>query len=183
MTYFVTGDMHSYWHGRKVRLEGGSTHFAQLNLMCNLFGTYARPIILPARTPHGEYSLRATFDLDKSFGFLIGKVQRLDTKILQDDESFYSAISGFSDAEGYVGLKKSNRLGYASFTLSNRKFEIMNNFQLGLLLRGYKVGLYPLHGNGKIQVVLGSLRKLRSPLATESGSAAQGETTRHKDSA
>ena len=155
MTYFVTGDMHSYWHGRKVRLEGGSTHFAQLNLMCNLFSTCPRPIILPAMTPHGEYSLRMTFDLDRSFAFLIGKAQSLDTRILQNDESFYSAISGFTDAEGHVGLKKSSGAGYANFALSNRKFEIMSDFQLGLLLRGYKAGLYPLRRNGKTQWSLG----------------------------
>src|SRR5438105_6171950 len=35
LTYFLAGDMYSYRHGTKVRVEGGTTHPAQLELMCD----------------------------------------------------------------------------------------------------------------------------------------------------
>ncbi len=47
-------------------------------------------------------------------------------------------------------MRRSNGIGYANFQLSNRKYEIMNDFQLGLLLRDYRTGLYPGEHKGKI---------------------------------
>ena len=143
--------MHSYRHGTKVRVEGGTTHPAQLELMVSLFGSYAKPIFEATKTPQGAYGIRATFDLHSSFRFLLKKPGRISASILNDDALFQSALSGFSDAEGFAGLRRNRDKVYASYSLSNRKFSIMNDFLYGLNSRKHNCHLYALNYQGKIQ--------------------------------
>jgi hypothetical protein len=150
LTYFAAGDLHAYRHGKKVRVEGSTTHPAQLELLRDLFGGYAKPIYEPALAPRGHYGLRATFDLDSSFDFLLNKPRELARRVLGDDALFYTALSGFSDAEGHAGLKRSHGKAYARYTLSNRNRRIMRGFQRGLISRGYSAPLYALRAE-KIQ--------------------------------
>jgi len=150
LTYFVAGDMHAYRHGTKVRVEGGTTHPAQLELLRDLFGNYAKPIVEPTRTPGVLYGIRATFDLSPSFDFLLHKPQELERATLRDDGLLYSALSGFSDAEGHVGLKNNHGRAYAGYTLSNRIRKLMLDFTKGLTSRGYRAPLHALHGE-KVQ--------------------------------
>jgi hypothetical protein len=150
LTYFVAGDMHSYRHGTKVRVEGGTTHPSQLELMCDLFGSYAKPIFEATRTPDGGYGFRATFDLSPSFDFLLNKPRQLERFVLRDDGLYYSALSGFSDAEGHVGLKRNHGRAYARYAVSNRNRQMMHDFAKGLISREYNARLYALRGE-KIQ--------------------------------
>jgi hypothetical protein len=142
--------MHAYRHGTKVRVEGGTTHPVQLELLRDLFGNYAKPIFEPILTPNGHSAIRATYDLSLSFDFLLNKPQRLECSVLRDDALFYSALSGFSDAEGHVGLRRNYSKAYARYTLSNRNRRLMQDFTSGLISRGHRGGLYALHGE-KIQ--------------------------------
>ena len=150
LTYFAAGDLHAYRHGTKVRVEGSTTHPAQLELLRDLFGGYAKPIYEPALAPRGHHCLRATFDLDSSFDFLLNKPRELEQRVLSNDALFCSALSGFSDAEGHVGLKRNRGKAYARYTLSNRNRRIMRGFHRGLISRGYSTPLYALQGE-KIQ--------------------------------
>ena len=151
LTFFLTGDMFSYRHGTKIRVEGGTTHPSQLALLLSAFGDYAKPMFVPTKTPSGQHGFRAAFDLHSSFDFLLNKSQRVDGRILDDDLLFYSALSGFADAEGHVGLRKSGTKSYSCFTLSNRNHEIMEDFQRGLRQRGHRPSLSPLLTKQKIQ--------------------------------
>jgi len=146
LIYFAAGDMHAYRHGTKVRVEGGTTHPAQLELLLALFGDYAKPIFGSKRTPTGQHSIRATFDLSPSFNFLLNKPRKLEYRVLHDDALFYSALSGFSDAEGHAGLRRNHGKAYARYALSNRNRQTMHSFQRGLISRGYNTPLYALHG-------------------------------------
>jgi len=148
LTYFATGDMHAYHHGTKARVEGGSTHPAQLELLTALFGRYAKPIFEPTLTPKGQYAIRATFDLSPSFGFLLQKQKKIDRLTLRDDRLFYSAVSGFSDAEGHVSLRKKHNTAYVSYTLSNRNRHLMHDFMKGLNSREHNAHVYALHHQG-----------------------------------
>ena len=150
LTYFAAGDLHTYWHGTKVRVEGGTTHPAQLELMRDLFGGHAKPIFGAKLTPTGQHSVRATFDLSPSFDFLLEKPRRIDRLVLREDGLFYSALSGFSDAEGHVGLRESHGRAYAQYSASNRKYHLMRDFARGLVSREHNAGLYALHAK-KIQ--------------------------------
>jgi len=148
LTYFAAGDLHTYRHGTKVRVEGGTTHPAQLELLTALFGSYAKPIFEPTLTPKGQYAIRATFDLSPSFDFLLDKPKKIDRLILRDNRLFYSALSGFSDAEGHVGLRENHDKAYARYTLSNRNRHLMHDFMEGLNSREHNAHLYALRHEG-----------------------------------
>jgi hypothetical protein len=150
LTYFAAGDMHAYRHGTKVRVEGSTTHPAQLELLRDLFGSYVKPIYEPALAPNGHHCFRATFDLSTSFDVLLSKPRGLERQVLRDDGLFYSALSGFSDAEGHVGLRRNRDKAYARYALSNRNRQMIHSFQRGLISRGYNAPVYALHGD-KIQ--------------------------------
>jgi hypothetical protein len=150
LIYFAAGDLHTYRHGTKVRVEGSTTHPAQLELLRDLFGSYGKPIYEPTRTPDGRYAIRATFDLSSSFDFLLKKPQKLQRLISQEDLLFCSALSGFSDAEGHVGLRRSGNRAYADYSVSNRKYQLIHDFAKGLISREHNARVYALHGK-KIQ--------------------------------
>jgi hypothetical protein len=156
LTYFAAGDLHAYRHGTKVRVEGGTTHPAQLELLRDLFGSYAEPIFEPTRTPKGHYAIRATYDLSSSFGFLLTKLQRVERSVLREDELFYAALSGFSDAEGHAGLTKGGDKARAVYTLSNMNGRVMHDFLQGLNSREGNAHLYiqrreEVNGQEKVQ--------------------------------
>ena len=134
--------MHTYRHGTKVRVEGSTTHPAQLELLRDLFGGYAKPIFEPILTPNGHYALRATYDLSSSFDFLLTKLKRVERSVLRDDALFYSALSGFSDAEGHVGLSMSGRKTRAEYTLANMNRQLLDDFLRGLDSREYSARIY-----------------------------------------
>jgi len=111
LSYFAGGDMHAYRHGRKVRLEGSTTHPAQLRLLIDLLGAHAKPMVCAVKNPPyfrewSQYAWRVVFDLDDSFGFLIPLPEEVDEDVLSDDESFYAALGGFADAEGHISLSR-----------------------------------------------------------------------------
>jgi len=154
LKYFAAGDLHTYRHGTKVRVEGSTTHPAQLELMRDLFGNYAKPIFEPILTPNGHYAIRATYDLSPSFEFLLKKLKNMDRSVLREDALFYTALSGFSDAEGYVGLRRDRGTAYAAYSVSNRKYQLMRDFTRGLTSREHNARLYALRGK-KVQWQLG----------------------------
>jgi hypothetical protein len=156
LTYFAAGDMHAYRHGTKVRVEGSTTHPAQLELLRDLFGGYAKPIFEPTQTPNGHCAIRATYDLSPSFDFLLKKLQRVERSVLREDELFYAALSGFSDAEGHAGLTKGGRRARAVYTLSNMNGRVMHDFLRGLNSREGNAHLYiqrceEVRGQEKVQ--------------------------------
>lgn len=102
LTYFATGDLHATRHGTKVRLEGGTTHEAQMKLIQRLFSQYARPIVYPCESTPGRYSWKIVFDLDRSFEFLLDKAKSLPQLILKNDRLFFVSTNGFTVAEGHI---------------------------------------------------------------------------------
>jgi len=65
--------------------------------------------------------------------------------ILNDNKSFFAALGGFSDAEGYFGLTRGrNQTAAAAFGVSNSNFQICNDFFKGLRQRGCSGGVYGL---------------------------------------
>ncbi len=147
LSYFAGGDMHAYRHGRKVRLEGSTTHPAQLRLLIDLLGAHAKPMIYAIKNPPyfrkwSQYAWRAVFDLDDSFSFLIPLPEEVDEDVLSDDESFYAALGGFADAEGHISLSRRQCAKSAAvFGLSNSNVRICEGFLKGLRQRGFSGSL------------------------------------------
>src|SRR6266480_1578673 len=147
--------MHAYWHGRKVRLEGSTTHPAQMRLIFDLFGAHCKPMVYAVKNPPyftewSRYAWRIVLDLDRSFEFLISLPKRVDHGILDNNESFYVALGGFSDAEGHIGLRgRDNGQSEAAFGVSNTNVQICRDFLMGLRRRGFSANVRgkPLNGS------------------------------------
>jgi len=143
LSYFATGDLHAYFHGKRVRLEGTTTHPAQLRLTFDLLGAYCKPMVYAVRNPPyfrewSQYAWRVVFDLDESFKFLISLPKEVNDGILNNDDSFYAGLGGFSDAEGFIGLRgRFNDKSAAAFAVSNTNARICYDFLTGLRLRGF----------------------------------------------
>jgi hypothetical protein len=150
LSYFATGDLHAYWHGRKVRLEGSTTHPGQMRLIFDLFGDHCKPMVYAMKNPPyfrewSKYAWRIVLDLDSSFKFLISLPKKVDNDILDNDESFYVALGGFSDAEGHIGLRgRYNGQSEAIFKIGNTNIQICDDFLKGLRRRGFSASV-----NGK----------------------------------
>ena len=69
---------------------------------------------------------------------------------MQNDTIFYSALSGFSDAEGFVGLRKDSGKMYAEYAISNMNRQLMRDFEQGLNSREHNARLYAVRAE-KIQ--------------------------------
>jgi len=85
-----------------------------------------------------QYAWRVVFDLDESFKFLISLPKEVNDGILNNDDSFYAGLGGFSDAEGFIGLRgRFNDKSAAAFAVSNTNARICYDFLTGLRLRGF----------------------------------------------
>jgi hypothetical protein len=158
LSYFATGDMHAYWHGRKVRLEGSTTHPAQMRLVFDLLSAYCKPMVYAVKNPPyfrewSRYAWRAVFDLDESFQFLISLPKEVNNEVLNSKGLFYAALGGFSDAEGYIGLReRHNGKSAATFGVSNTNVRICNDFLVGLRRRSFSGSVNKMREvNGQIQ--------------------------------
>jgi len=152
--YFSYGDLGFSRHGKKIRLETSTTHPAQIELIRRLMNTHAKPIIYPYKTG-ATYGWRIVCYVDQTFGFLISERRDLHPDLILDDRLFYSALSGFADADGHIGLRKVRKLASAIFTLSNRNKELLLGFKVGLEKRGFTPGIYSLHSkNSTVQYQL-----------------------------
>jgi hypothetical protein len=153
LSYFATGDLHVYMHGRRVRLEATTTHPAQIRLTFDLLGGYCKPMLYSVKNPPyfpewSQYAWRVVFDLDESFKFLTSLPKRVNHDVLNDDKSFFAALGGFSDAEGFFGLTRRKYTSAAAFGVSNTNFQICDDFLKGLRQRGYSGGVYGLREVG-----------------------------------
>ncbi len=130
-------------HGASIRVEGGTTHPAQLRLIFDLFHRYCRPIVYPQSSEFG-YTWRIVCIVDASFAFLMARVNELEPHKIKGTELFFSALSAFFDAEGAICLRESGRRAYPVLVLSNRNRRILRSFERGLIRRGYHARLYGL---------------------------------------
>ncbi len=153
--------MHANWHGRKVRVEGSTTHPAQIRLLFDLFYRYSKPMIYSVQNPPyfrewSRYAWRAVFNLDETFGFLISFQRRMNDNELKNDKLFYSALGGFADAEGCISLSGHGRERSAPrLSLSNTNSKLCGDFLEGLRRRGVSCSLGKTRRNiGQIQYQL-----------------------------
>jgi putative ATPase subunit gpP of terminase len=158
LSFFAAGDMHAYWHGRKVRLEGTTTHPAQLRLIFDLLSAHCKPMVYAVKNPDyfrkwSQYAWRVVLDLDKSFKFLITLPKVVNEDILKDDDTFYTALGGFSDAEGFFGLRgRNNGKAAPVFGVSNSNLHLCNDFLTGIRERSFSASVNRMREeNGQTQ--------------------------------
>lgn len=129
LSLFAMGDLNVRWHGRKIRAIVGTTHPSMIKLVLDSFGEYGRIMIYPASGTKG-YGWRLACDLPARFAFLTRKNFAI-SQIDRDPDSFFPAISGFSDAEGTRGPYGTRREGKSAIHISQPESSGTGDFQEG----------------------------------------------------
>jgi transposase len=95
-----TGDLSAHKNGLQVRIGTATTHLAQINMFKKIFSKYSHIYVYPFRNKLGQKELQICCDLDKSFEFLLEKINKIPIWIFNNDDYFFSFLAGYSDAEG-----------------------------------------------------------------------------------
>ena len=97
------GDLHVVRHGRATRVRVSTTHPALANLFESLFSPYGHVHWYPRKAKLTGYEWSLECDLDKSFDFLLEKLNPMEVDSLRSNE-FKAFLAGFFDAEGSIFL-------------------------------------------------------------------------------
>ncbi len=107
MMGFRLGDLNVYELTNVIQVRCSSTHRAQIKLIRDLFAPYT--------TPHSWKAKRGTTEivclLNKSFKFLVPKIDEVPSCALNGDNLFWSFFAGYADAEGSFTFKKPKKNG------------------------------------------------------------------------
>ncbi len=120
------GDLYVASHGRLIRVKTASTHPAMRDLLKSCFGGYGPLYTSPKRSRLTGFEWAFTFDLDRSFDFL------LDHNVLSSDlapASFAHYVAGLFDAEGSITR---NSTGWYELSITNSDKELLLRVFSGL---------------------------------------------------
>ena len=102
---FRLGDLHACKVNRRIRVSTTTTHPSQIQMMKDTFRKYshAHHYYMNGRCGYKEIIVYSY--LDRTFEFLLGKPDKIQEWIINNDEYFLSFLAGFMDSEGcwYVG--------------------------------------------------------------------------------
>ncbi|MEM5855279.1 MAG: sigma-70 region 4 domain-containing protein, partial [Candidatus Aenigmatarchaeota archaeon] len=108
---FCIGDVYVRRRYQTIEVWTTTTHPAMIYLFSELFSKYGYVSKYPRKGTLGyEWGIRC--GLDDSFSFLLEKYRRMIPEwIVQDEDenTFYSFLAGYADAEGYWGISKSHK--------------------------------------------------------------------------
>lgn len=99
------GDLSVQKHGRNLRISTASTHPDMIKLFESVFCSYGKVGKYPKYNNGTDRYYWSTYcDLDQSFGFLLTKKDSIPMWILENNDYFFSFLSGYFDAEGCLSL-------------------------------------------------------------------------------
>lgn len=119
-------------NSKTICVASGSTIPEQINLIKRLFEKYGK--IWTQNTKDGKINIQINLNL--SFDFLLTK--EVPNWILEDKNSFFSFLAGFTDAEGWIGISKN----MACYSLGNCDKDLLELIRNNLIKFG--IGNRPL---------------------------------------
>ena len=124
---FRTGDLAAIKVGRCVRVIGGTTHPAQVNLFNSLFEKYSKTSMYKGTIKSdGRKMWVLSCVLDNSFEFLVKKLKKIPNWIFDNHILFYAFLAGYADAEGsWILYRKNHGNGYYEKRMKVR-FQILS---------------------------------------------------------
>lgn len=132
-----TGDLSSYKNHNMIRISTASTHPAMFNLFKGSFKKYAYVSSYPIKAKSG-YEWHMYCNLNKTFDFLIKKLNKIPISILKDKNAFFAFVAGYTDAEGSWNIMKGRKNNiWITFRLATSDFKILN--QINKELRKYRI--------------------------------------------
>lgn len=128
---FRLGDLNVMRRVEVIQIRCSTTIPAQVRLIRQLFSPYT--------TPHTWKAKRGTTDIvclvNKSFKFLVPKVDKIPSWILKKNLYFLSFFAGYVDAEGYFYFRKpskNGRVSVAIFGIQTQDKNIISSLARGL---------------------------------------------------
>lgn len=111
------GDLSVKRHYRQIMVSMTTTHSAMIKLVHEVFSKYGRVGSYPAFIPKIRvYEWHVYAYLDKSFEFLLEKIQTIPREALGKEECFLAFLAGYTDAEGSLIINRDR--GTVRFTFS-----------------------------------------------------------------
>lgn len=135
---FCIGDAYISKRYQSIDIWTTTTHPAMIRLFHILFSKYGHVSEYPKKgTLVYEWSLRCS--LDKSFSFLLEKYKKtISDCITKDENTFYSFLAGYMDAEGCWTVMKSHKDGIGIvFEIQSKDIEILEMIKMKLEEFGY----------------------------------------------
>ncbi len=132
---FRTGDLNVRMDmstSQTISVRCGTTRTAQVDLIRELFEPYGHVHI--RQGTHGETQVECTLDL--SFRFLLEKEDRVPDWVMQNDACFWAFLSGYADAEGYIGMSRQRNHYQTRVEIASCDVGILQGLWTGLNRRG-----------------------------------------------
>jgi LAGLIDADG-like domain len=137
MLGFARGDLWVTTHGRAVRVRGGSTHPAFIELFHELFAGYGKVYLYPKKAKLTDHEWSMDVDLDHSFRFLLERDMSTFEGIMTDTRLFMNYLAGFFDAEGSIFYHRKGNGGAFELSISNNDLVLLERIKAHLVLTGY----------------------------------------------
>lgn len=131
-----TGDLYAKKSGKQIQLVTGSTHPAQFKMFQKTFEKYSRIYIRLNKIRRYWY---IECLLDKSFKFLLKKLERIPYWILNNTTCFYAFLAGYSDCEASWSTWKPKGMNkfLAKYQLSTSDRDILYQIKIKLQNLGF----------------------------------------------
>jgi hypothetical protein len=134
---FRAGDLHAQIHGRRIRASVGTTHLAMAELFRLVFSRFAEVRRYPKYNDLSGFHWCIFCDLDPTFDFLLKKQTEIPDWVLKNEESFYSFLAGYFDAEGCISFDLRPMSRSISLILKTCDYGILRNAYVRLATDQY----------------------------------------------
>ncbi|MDO8634077.1 MAG: hypothetical protein Q7K34_02165 [archaeon] len=146
------GDINAGKKNNCTVIYATSTKPAQMKMLHKLFGKYAHLNEYDAKGGYTEKSRKLVGYLDNSFDFLVEKPQKIPEWILNDNELFYSFLSGYCDSEASWILTEHKKYGGKwkdrAFSLGTSDKTVLEQINQKLIELGFNSHLYLVEKKG-----------------------------------
>jgi len=131
---FRLGDLHVERNCQLIIIRCSSTRLEQIRLIKNLFNKYGHVHIHKTHRLSGKRNIiDIRCHLNKSFDFLLSKIDRIPIWIRRNKRFFISFLAGYTDAEGWIGLANVKRKRKQPvFQISSHDKNILNHIWINL---------------------------------------------------
>jgi hypothetical protein len=103
------GDLYAFLDDKRVICSVSTTHPAWEKLMNDLFRDFGPIRKHPFENRKGEFAWQISAYLDDSFSFLISKLSKIPSWIVNNKQLFFNFLAGLIDSDGTIALKGKDR--------------------------------------------------------------------------
>ena len=144
---YRAGDLYVKKVGKQIVAEVSTTRAAMIHLFISLFAPYGKIIFdHPGNKEEGKVLVKAFLPYDKWY-FMLSKNYGWIEYFVETEETFFSFLAGFFDAEGSIKIIRKKRGGFGvHLTIKNKDFKLIKLLWKKLQEYGYKCYIVKVKG-------------------------------------